>query len=253
MVAVLDGVEQAGDFLPERPLVGLERVAVVDHQPAGELPNQFLRLGFQRPAAVHPVPLEGEKVLVLGIGDKEESKEDRHGHFVSLGQVAGRGLLEAAGDGEPLGQGRHDLAVDALAQALGQLAGPAARPFEQGVEAAALGQRVAGEEQPQVSGVAVAQVAGVDFEVGLGASAAADADAHLDGVEAQLAATDDDDVGQVLAVGDVQGVGDGRQAAEALGFEVGCLAGRSRTATANFDPFGPARRMEVAPSAGSMV
>ena len=103
--------------------------------------------------------------------DEEEAEENRHGHFVGFGEVAGAGPFPAAPLGQSACQAGDHLAVNAIAQAFGQFAGKTARLLQEDVEAAAGGKGVAGEDEPQIGGVGVGQQGGVDFEVALGAAA----------------------------------------------------------------------------------
>jgi hypothetical protein len=45
------------------------------------------RLGLERPALVELVPAVGRRILVLGVRDEEEPKEDGERHLVGLGEI----------------------------------------------------------------------------------------------------------------------------------------------------------------------
>lgn len=117
-------------------------------------------------------------------------------------------MLAVSRGGDSFGQQWDDFAVNSLAEAFGEVSREVLRLFDQLFERAAVGKGLGGKEEPEIGGVRVSQQAGVNLDVGLCAAASSDADADLDRIETELRAMRDDDVGDVFAVGDGEGIGD---------------------------------------------
>ena len=114
-VAAVHGAAQSRDLFPER-VAGIEIAAA-----PGQL-GQLLGLRLERAAPVEAVPAVRQKVLVLGVGDKQQPEEDNKRHLVRLGEVPRRRAAQAARRRDPLRQERYDRAVNPLTQPLGQVA-----------------------------------------------------------------------------------------------------------------------------------
>lgn len=92
---------------------------------AGELVILLLKLRqvgsllLERTVAIKLVGLVGQQLLVFGVGDKEEPKEDDQRHFISVGEVFWGRAPKIPGCHQALRQLWHNFAVDALTQASG--------------------------------------------------------------------------------------------------------------------------------------
>ena len=82
--------------------------------PRFEHRGEVLRLLLQRTVPVKLICGVGQQILVFGIGDKQQPKEDHQRHLVGFGQVRRAGTAQGARLHQSLGQARNGLGINPL-------------------------------------------------------------------------------------------------------------------------------------------